>query len=125
MNYVFPFEKLEVWSLSRKLAVKIYIETGDFPSAEKFGLTDQIKRAVVSVSSNIAEGNSRKNKNDRVRLFNIAFASLMELMSQIIIAVDLGFIREERYHENRLLIAEISNKLNALINNQLQSYHKQ
>jgi len=42
MNYVFPFEKLEVWSLSRKLAVKIYIETGDFPSAEKFGLTDQI-----------------------------------------------------------------------------------
>jgi len=60
-----------------------------------------------------------------VRLFNIAFASLMELMSQIIIAVDLGFIREERYHENRLLIAEISNKLNALINNQLQSYHKQ
>ena len=57
-------------------------------------------------------------------MFNIAFASLMELMSQIIIAVELGFIPEKKYFESRLLIAEISNKLNALINNQVQTYEK-
>lgn len=124
MNYTFPFEKLDVWKLSRKLAVKVYLESADFPITEKYGLTDQMKRAAVSVSSNIAEGNSRKGINDRIRFLNIAYASLMELMSQMLIAVDLEFMAENKYIENRVLIAEISNKLNALINNQVQYYNK-
>lgn len=122
MNYTFPFEKLQVWHLSKTLAVHIYIFTSEFPDSEKFGLSNQMRRSVISISSNIAEGNSRHGKNDRVKYFNIAFASLMELLSQAIIANELQILNNISLTSIRNSGSEISNKLLALIDSQKEYY---
>ncbi|MBN2166187.1 MAG: four helix bundle protein [Marinilabiliaceae bacterium] len=64
MHY-YSFEKLEIWQLSRNLVKEIYTTTDSFPQSEQFGLVSQIRRASVSISSNIAEGNGRHNKKDK------------------------------------------------------------
>ncbi len=112
--YLFSFEKLEVWQLSRKLNVKIYKTTFLFPKEEIYGLSSQLRRASVSVSSNIAEGNSRLSQKDKAHFFQIAFSSLMEVMNQLIISFDLEFISEKDLNSYRLEISELSNKLNSL-----------
>jgi four helix bundle protein len=112
--YTFSFEKLEVWQLSRKLSVSIYKTTASFPSEEQYGLISQLRRASVSVSSNIAEGNSRFSQKDKAHFFEMSFSSLMEVMNQLIISFDLGFISNETLNIYRKNITELSNKLNAL-----------
>lgn len=112
--YLFSFEKLEVWQLSRKLSVKIYKTTAKFPKEELYGLTSQLRRASVSVASNLAEGNSRLSPKDKAHFFQIAFSSLMEVMNQLIISFDLKFISEETMDSYRSEISELSNKLNSL-----------
>ena len=112
--YTFSFEKLEVWQLSRKLSVSIYKTTASFPSEEQYGLISQLRRASVSVSSNIAEGNSRFSQKDKAHFFEMSFSSLMEVMNQLIISFDLSFIPNETLNVYRKNIAELSNKLNAL-----------
>jgi four helix bundle protein len=87
--------------------------TGKFPDREKFGIVSQLQRAVVSVSSNIAEGSSRKSGKDQGYFLQIAYSSLMESLSQLILAFDLGYIKEEDLSEVRVQIEEISNLLNA------------
>ena len=114
----FSFEKLEVWQLSRNLVNKIYTITNSFPDSEKFGLSNQIRRAALSVSSNLAEGTSRKSSKDQAHFSQIAFSSLMEVANQIILANDLKYINETELSEFREEINEISNKLNALYNYQ-------
>ncbi|TXC81418.1 four helix bundle protein [Luteibaculum oceani] len=111
--YEYGFEKLEVWQISIQLVTEIYTVTGSFPDAEKFGLVSQLRRAAVSISSNIAEGNGREGK-DKARFFQIAFSSLMEVLNQLIIASKLKYIEGERLYEIRTTIDEIANKLNAL-----------
>lgn len=115
---VYSFEKLEVWQKSRVFVAAIYRLTKGFPPEERFGLTNQLRRASVSVSSNIAECNSRLSPKDRARFFQIAFSSLMEVLNQLILANDLQFISVSELHELRLLIDEIANKLNALHHSQ-------
>ena len=115
---VYSFEKLDVWQKSRTLVATIYQLTKKFPQEERFGLTNQIRRASVSVSSNIAEGNSRFSPNDKAHFFQISFSSLMELLNQLILANDLQFISETELHSLRPLIDEIANKLNALHHSQ-------
>ena len=112
--YIYSFEKLEVWQLSRKLAREIYSLTGTFPVEEKFNLTSQMRRASISVPSNIAEGSSRSSLKDQIRFLEIAYGSLMELYTQVFIAMDMAYINEEQQKNAGLLIKEISNKLNAL-----------
>lgn len=114
MEYIFGFEKLEVYKISRKLIKEIYLLTKSFPSEEKFGLSSQIQRSTVSVASNIAEGNSRVNIKDRAHFFHIAFSSLMETLSHLNVAVDLEYINIDNYLEKRSIIYELSNKLNSL-----------
>lgn len=116
MKYKFPFENLNVWVLSKDLSVIIYQQTKTFNIQEKYGLIDQMRRASVSVNSNLAEGNSRMGKSDRIRFFNISYSSLMELISQSIIAFELGYINESCCDLIREKGAEISNKINSLIN---------
>lgn len=99
--YVYSFEKLEVWQLSRKLAVEIYLETKKFPREELYGISSQLRRASLSVSSNIAEGSSRFSEKDRAHFSVIAFSSLMEVLNQIIIANDLEYLSDERLVELR------------------------
>jgi four helix bundle protein len=117
----FSFEKLHVWQKSKNLAVNIYKITEKFPSGERFGLISQMKRCSVSVASNIAEGTGRNSNKDKARFTEIAYASLMELVNQLIIANDLNFIEKEQYKSIRKDIEEISRMLNALRKSQLNS----
>ncbi|WP_067150731.1 four helix bundle protein [Pseudotamlana agarivorans] len=114
MAYTFSFEKLTVWIDSKELVKTIYNVTREFPNDEKFGLTNQLRRASVSVASNLAEGTSRNTNKDKAHFTTIAFSSLMEVLNQIIIANELDFINETDYQSVRNDIEKISNKLNAL-----------
>lgn len=111
---MFNFEKLEVWQDSRKLVKKIYLITSSFPDEEKFGLTSQLRRAAVSISSNIAEGNSRFSHKDKSHFTEIAYTSLMEVVNQLIIATDLNYINEDTLSKVKKLIELISRKLSGL-----------
>nr|WP_319397864.1 four helix bundle protein [uncultured Carboxylicivirga sp.] len=111
--YTYNFEKLEIWQLSRILVRKIYITTTSFPESEKFGLTNQLRRASVSISSNIAEGSGRQSNKDKGRFIEISYSSLLEVLNQLILSNDLGFISDKNLAELRLEINELSNKLNS------------
>jgi four helix bundle protein len=117
--FIYSFEKLEVWQLSRKLTVTVYAISRSFPKDEQYGLSNQLRRSVLSVSSNIAEGTSRSSGKDKAHFSVIAFSSLMETLNQLIIANDLGYISSENLVELRIKINEIANKLNALRKAQL------
>jgi len=116
---LFSFEKLDVWKLGRELTKDIYLLTRKFPDEEKFGLTSQIRRAVVSITSNIAEGSSRKSGKDQARFSEISYGSLLEVLNQLIVASDMDYISEEELNKQRPIIEELSNKLNGLRNYQL------
>jgi four helix bundle protein len=110
----YSFEKLEVWHDSRELTKLVYSITKGFPDDEKFGLTNQMRRAAISVSSNIVEGSYRTTGKDKSNFMTIAYSSLMELLNQTIASLDLKYINEDQYAEIRKQIEKISNKLNAL-----------
>jgi four helix bundle protein len=116
----YSFEKLQVWSDIRMLIRLVYSVTGDLPDSEKFGMVNQMRRASISISSNLAEGSSRTSAKDQAHFYQIAYSSLMELLSQAIISYDLNFITEETYITFRKQIQEITLKLNALRNNALK-----
>ncbi len=86
--------ELEVWKKARALSKEIYLVSANFPSEEKFGLTTQIRRAAVSVPSNIAEGCGRNHSKDSIQFFFVARGSIYEIETQLYIAFDLGFINE-------------------------------
>ena len=86
------FKELEIWKRSRIFCSKIYDVTSKFPNYEKFGLTNQLRRASVSIPSNIAEGSSRNSNKDFSRFLEIAIGSAYEIETQLLIASDLDFI---------------------------------
>ena len=114
----FNFEKLDVWQRAVDLAAFIYDVTGKFPSDERFGITSQMRRAVVSVSSNIAEGSSRSSRQDFARFVELAVGSLYELVSQGFIAQKQGFLDEQvfqkLYSDSEELIRMLSGLRNHL-----------
>jgi len=112
MNY--SFEKLEVWHDARELTKIIYKITKGFPDDERFGITNQMRRSVISVSSNIVEGSYRSSGKDKSNFMTIAYSSLMELLNQCIVSLDLSYINETQYNEIRIQIEKVSNKLNSL-----------
>ena len=89
------FEDLIAWQKSHSLVLSIYKLTQTFPNSEIYGLTSQIRRAAVSVPSNIAEGFSRLSPNEKIRFYNIAESSLEEIRYQLILANDLNFAETE------------------------------
>lgn len=89
------FKELKVWQKSRELVKEIYLITKKFPKDEQFGLISQIRRAAVSIPSNIAEGCGRKTDKDTKRFFDIAQGSSFEVEAQLILAYDLEFISRE------------------------------
>ena len=109
-----PFEKLESWQLAKDLAIHIYNISKNFPSEEQYCLGSQIKRGVISVASNLAEGSSRISKKDQVYFSQISYSSLMEVACQLNIAKELGFIEEEEYQNLNQRIRMLSIKINAL-----------
>ena len=101
------------------MVIWIYKAAKSFPSEEKYALTLQLKRAVVSVVSNIAEGSSRKSPKDQAHFYQIAYSSLLEILNQLIIANDLQFITVEVLGEGRSKIESIAYKLALLRRAQL------
>ena len=95
----FNFEKLDVWHRAVELASVVYDVTSRFPADERFGLTSQMRRAVVSVSSNIAEGSSRSSRADFARFVELAVGSLYELLSQAYVARKQGFLSEDDFRK--------------------------
>lgn len=114
--YKYSFEKLVVWQNARELTKELYKITSDFPSDERFGLVSQIRRAAISVSSNIAEGSSRKTEKDQAHFYTTAYSSLVELLNQLILSYDLEFLEQEQYVDLRDKVELISNQLNKLRN---------
>ena len=90
------FKDLDIWKRSRVFCKDIYQITTLFPSEEKFGLINQLRRASVSVPSNIAEGASRKSNKDFSRFLEIAIGSCYEIETQLLISNDLGFVEDEK-----------------------------
>lgn len=114
MMYTYSFEKLEVWIEAKEFAKKIYVITSKFPDSEKFGLISQLRRASVSICSNLAEGSARQSFKDKAHFTTIAYGSVIEVLNQLIIAVELNFLSQEEYRDLRTLIESITNKLNGL-----------
>ena len=85
-----------------------------FPDSEKFGLCSQIRRAAVSVASNIAEGASSRSRKDQARFSQCAYSSMMEVACQLIISKDMKYISDDMYYELRTKLEEITNKINSL-----------
>ena len=110
------FKDLLVWQKSVDFVTEIYLITEKFPSNETFGLTSQLRRASVSVPSNSAEGNSRRGTPDTLQFLKIARGSTAEIETQLIIAKNLKFIKEEQFNNLKRQIIEISKMINGLIN---------
>ena len=118
---IFSFEKLNVWQKARQLSIKIYKSTKDFPNEEKFGLISQMRRAAVSISSNIAEGTGRHSFRDKARFTEIAYSSTLELLNQVILSNDLEFLSDDLYRVIREDISEIAAMLDGLYKSQISS----
>ena len=116
---MYLFEKLDVWHESIALIKTIYTSTASFPSEEKFGLWSKLRRASISISSNLVEGTSGTTAKDKAHFTTISSGSAMEALNQLIISKDLGFISENDYILARNKIEKITNMLSALRNYQL------
>lgn len=107
--------KLAAFRLADQLAVAVYKHTAAIPADERFGLTMQIRRAAVSVPSNIVEGCSRNSEADYLRFLDMALGSACELEYQLSLALRLGFLSEEQHRALADLAAQVAKTLNALI----------
>ncbi|MDP3372048.1 MAG: four helix bundle protein [Candidatus Paracaedibacteraceae bacterium] len=116
----FPHEKLEAWQLAKMLAKHVYELTSSYPKEERFGLVDQMRRAGVSVMSNLAEGCGRTSARDQAHFSQLAFGSLLELDAQCQLSLDLGFVGEGEYQKLRPSIMELIKKISALRASQLK-----
>lgn len=115
------FCNLNVYIKSKELVKQIYELLKKFPREEQFALSDQLRRAVISIPSNIAEGSGRNSQKDQAHFYNIAYGSLMEVFSQLDIACDLGYISQEEFEQMEFLINEEAKMLSGLIAKRKQS----
>ena len=109
------FKQLTVWKRAYQLALDTYRVTGGFPPAERFGLVSQLRRAMVSVASNIAEGCGRQGDAELARFLRYARGSITEVECQLLVARDLGFVPQETWLRMNAEAQEISRMLNGLI----------
>lgn len=115
------FCNLNVYIKSKELVKQVYELLKKFPREEQFALSDQLRRAVISIPSNIAEGSGRNSQKDQAHFYNIAYGSLMEVFSQLDIACDLGYISQEEFEQMEFLINEEAKMLSGLIAKRKQS----
>ena len=121
----FSFESLEVWQKSRALVSDVYRLVQLFPSYENHALCDQIRRSVISIPSNIAEGSGRTSIKEKIHFIEIAFGSLMEVYCQLQLAVDLGYIKHDinTIISKIVSIAKMLTKLRSSFKNQIPITH--
>jgi len=126
IQYNFTYRKLNVYQLSKTLVRDVYGLTADFPINEKYALSDQMRRAVVSVPSNIAEGTSKTSPKEQFHFLEISYGSLMELMCQTEIAFDLCYINKEQFGQIEEEIGNIYRMLSSMqasLKSRLQCNH--
>lgn len=110
----YAFENMKAWQEARKLVAEVYELLDGFPNFEKYALCDHIRRAIVSVSSNLAEGSGRISVKEQLHFYEIAYGSLMETYNQLIIAADLKYIGEYNLALLQPQIDTIARMLNGL-----------
>lgn len=121
MNYesskekIRSFTDLNSWKEAHKLVVVIYKITKSFPEDERFGLTNQIRRAAVSITSNIAEGFSRNTFKEKTQFYSIALGSLTEVQNQLLVARDVGYLDNKIFQEIGAQTVIISKLCNGLL----------
>jgi len=104
------FADLYAWQEGHKLVLMVYQETENFPSKEIFGLTNQMRRAAVSATSNIAEGFSRQTVKEKCQFYSVARGSVTELQNQLLIARDVGYLAKEKFNkiaEQTVLVSKL------------------
>lgn len=109
------FKDLNAWQEGHKLVLLVYKATRNFPNTETFGLTNQLRRSIVSFTSNIAEGFSRISYRDKVHFYSMALGSLTEAENQLIIAHDVGYLNQKDHLEISELIIIVHKITNGLI----------
>lgn len=115
MGEIKSYRDLVVWQKSMALVREIYLVSRKFPKGEQFGLTQQIRRAAVSIPSNIAEGNGRGSSPDYVRFLQFSRGSLFETQTQLELCRDLGFLSIQDHQSLAALSSEIERMLNTII----------
>lgn len=118
------FKDLVAWQKSHAFVIQIYKNTNSFPDTEQFGLTTQLRRAAVSVASNITEGFGRRSAKDRSHFYDMARASLHEVQAQLLIAKDVDFLSNELYTVLEEKSQEAHRLLTGLINKTKSSGQK-
>lgn len=112
---IISFTDLKTWQLGHQIVLEVYKLTKAFPREELFGLISQLRRAVVSITSNIAEGFSRSTAKDKAHFYSIALGSLTEVQNQLLISRDLGYITKDVYQDILVKIIEMIRMINGLI----------
>lgn len=110
----YSFESMKAWQEARRLVVEVYRLLDDFPKLEQYALCDQIRRAIVSVPSNLAEGSGRISIKEQLHFYEISYGSLMEAYNQLIIAVDLNYIDKSNLEGIQTKIDEVARLINGL-----------
>ena len=110
----FSFEKLDAYNYSRELTKGVYTLLQQFPKEETFALGSQLRRAVVSISANIAEGCGRNSIKEKTHFIEIAFGSLTESFCELQIAQDLGYITEDEFNDLRPKFSVVAKYLSSL-----------
>lgn len=114
MNKIKSFTDLNAWKEGHQLALLIYKITKSFPSDERFGLIDQMRRCSVSITSNIAEGFSRRSKKEKAQFFYTSVGSITELQNQLLVARDINYIPKSAFKdlaEKTIIVSKLVNGL--------------
>lgn len=114
MPYIKSYKELIVWQKSIGLVKEIFLLTNAFPKSELYGIISQMRRAAVSIPSNIAEGYGRKSHKEYSQYYSIAYGSALELETQIIISKDLGLASEKSFIQAEALLLEVLKMLNVI-----------
>ncbi len=112
---IYSFQDLETWKKGHAFVIEIYKNTKQFPKEELFCLTSQMRRAAVSLTSNIAEGFSRQSPKEKIQFYSISLGSLTELQNQLIISKDIEYLTEKDFFNMNEMSIEISKMLNGMI----------
>lgn len=126
IEYDFSYRRLNVYQLSKRLVTEVYKCLDGFPKCEMYALGDQMRRAVVSVPSNIAEGTSKSSPKEQFHYLEISYGSLMELMCQVEVAFDLGYIQQKQLAEMEdsvTIIYKMLSSMQSALKSRMQSNH--
>ena len=115
-SHKFSFETLEVYDKARELVKDVYIIQNKFPQEEHYALGDQVRRAAVSITANLAEGSGRKSLCEKIHFIEISFGSMLEVFCELQTACDLGYITEQQFDELRPQFTDVAKMLSGLRN---------